>query len=272
MAKLFKYLRIFFLVGWRVIVDYFRYILPMSRHPERYALTKRYNEVRSTIVAVLRHLKLDIRVPELRHTRQRPCVYVCNHVGALDPLIFIAQSEHPVTFVGKKEARKIPVVGRIIRILDGVFLDRDDPFQAVRCFQTVKKKMAEGWSYCIFPEGTREKGEHLGHPLPFHPGSFKIGYMAKSDIVLAATFGSFHAFSGEWGNRSSLVQIRIVETLAYEDYKDRKTVELASYTEEKLALPILTLVQEDKSYIRAGSNKRKGPKWWKNIKYTEEKE
>ena len=270
MAKLLKYLRIFFLAAPRLVFDYFHFILPMSRHPERYSLVKRYNAVRACIVRVLSHLRLDIRGTELKHTREKPSVYVCNHVGALDPLIFIATSIEPVTFVGKKEARSIPIVGRMIGILDGVFLDREDPFQAVRCFQTVKKRMAEGWSYCIFPEGTREKGEQLGHPLPFHPGSFKIGYMAKSDIVLTAGFGTFHAFSSEWGNRSNLVQIRVVETIPYDSYKDRKTVELASYAEEKLALPILTLVQEDKSYIRAGQNKGKCPKWWKKITYLEE--
>ena len=270
MAKLLKYLRIFFLVGPRLIVDYFAFILPMSRHPERYPMVKRYNAVRACIVRVLSRLRLDIRSSEFSHSRQHPCVYVCNHVGALDPLIFIAKSKEPVTFVGKKETRKIPVVGRMIRILDGAFLDREDPFQAVRCFQTVKKKMAEGWSYCIFPEGTREKGEQLGHPLPFHPGSFKIGYMAKCDIVLSACFGSFHAFSGAWGNRSNLVQIHSVEVIPYETYKEKKTVEVASYAEERLALPILTLVQEDKSYVRAGQNKGKCPKWWKSITYLEE--
>ena len=273
MTKLLKYLRIFFLVAPRLVFEYFRFILPMSRHPERYDIVRRYNAVRALIVKVLSRLRLDIRTPEeFPHSRQNPHVYVCNHVGALDPLIFIAKSREPVTFVGKKEARKIPVVGRIIRILDGAFLDREDPFQAVRCFQTVKKKMAEGWSYCIFPEGTREKGEQLGHPLPFHPGSFKIGYMSKAPIVLSACFGSFHAFSSERGFRRNLVQISLAEVIPYEAYKDKKTVEVAAYAEEKLCLPILTLVQEDRSFTRAGLQKEKCPKWWKEITYLEEKE
>lgn len=262
MAKIWKYFRIFMLVGWRVVLDYFRYFLPMSRHPERYEVAVRYKAVRSTIVYVLRHLKLNVRVEKLPCDHSLPRLYVSNHVSALDPLLLITQSEEPLSFVAKKEARKIIVVGRVIRALDGIFLDRDDPFQAVRCFQTMKKKMAEGWSYCVYPEGTREKGEMLGHLLPFHPGSFKIGYMSKCPIVLVATYGSFHAFSNEYGNRSSLVQVREIEMLPYEKYKDVKTPVLASYTEEKLSTPLLALVQNDRAYIRSGENKTKAPKWW----------
>ncbi len=272
MTKLFKYLRIFFLAGGPLILDYFRYILPMSRHPERYDLLKRYNAVRKTIVMVLSRLKLDIRHTPLTHTRDNPKLYICNHVGALDPLVMIATSAEPLTFVGKKEAKKIPVVGRIIKILDGAFLDRDDPFQAVRCFQTVKKKMAEGWSYCVFPEGTREKGEQLGHLLPFHAGSFKIGYMSKCPIVLCANYGSFHAFSNEAFRKRNLVQFKPVEELSYESYKDKKTVQVADYAMEKLSLPVLEMVQADLSFLRAKQYKEKCPKWWKELTYLEERE
>ena len=266
MVKLWKYLRAFALVGWRIVFDYFRYFLPMSRHPERYDIHTRYNAVRSTIIFVLKRLKLDVRMERSTARRDKPILYISNHVSALDPLLLIAQSDEPLSFIAKKEARKIVIAGRVIRALDGLFLDRADPFQAVRCFQIMKKKIAEGWSYCVYPEGTREKGEMLGHLLPFHPGSFKIGYMAKCDIVLVATYGSFHAFSNEIGNRSNLVQVKEVETLSYENYKDIKTTILASYCEEKLSTPLLAMVQNDRAYVRSGQNKTRPPRWWKETK------
>ncbi len=262
MSKFWKYFRIIFICGYRVVWVYFRYVLPYSRHPERYPIEKRYAAIRSLMLYGLKHLGLDVRLDIAKHASS-PLVYVSNHTSALDPLVLIASSEAPLSFVAKKETRKLIYVGRVVRALDGIFLDRDDPFQAVRCFQLMKKRMAEGWSYCIYPEGTREKGELLGHLLPLHPGSFKIGYMAKCDFSIIATFGSSHAFSNEPYRKSYLLQAKEVAYLPYEEYKDMKTPALASLVEEKLAGPLLELVQEDVAYSRDYPKNKKPPKWWK---------
>lgn len=261
MSKFWKYLRIIFICGFRVALDYFRYVLPYSRHPERYPLEKRYAAIRSLMIYSVKHLGLETRYDIPKRDHQSPIVYVSNHTSALDPVILIASSEKPLTFVAKKEARKIVYVGRVIRAIDGVFLDRDDPFQAVRCFQTMKKRMAEGWSYCVYPEGTREKQERLGHLLPFHPGSLKIAYMAKCDLRVIATFGAFHAFSNEPYRKSYLVQAKEVAYLPYDEFKDLKTPALAEIIEDKLAAPLLRLAQEDDAYNRAVPKNKKPPKW-----------
>ena len=266
MRKTWRKIRIFLLCFWRVVFDYFAWILPYSRHPERYPLQQRYDRGRALVLFVLRKLKLNVNVDGLSElTPQEPCLFIANHVGALDPLIHIAISTRPVAFVAKIEAKKIPVVGRFIRAIDGVFLDRNDPFQAVRVFrEAVNFMRKDGASFVIFPEGTRQKNPYGGKANEFHPGSFKIAEMAKCPVYLYAQFGSFHAFGGQKG-RSHLVQLRFLKRFDPSDVASLRSVNLSNQSLMIIDETYPRLVQADKNYESGGKTKDKAPKWWNNI-------
>ena len=269
MRKLLKYIRIGLLCLPRVFFEYFQWILPCSRHPERKSVEYRYRKARSLVVFLLRHMHIDmaeVDIPSLES--DRPCVYCANHLSALDPLVLIALSPRPVSFIAKMEAKKIPIAGRFITAIDGLFLDRDDAFQAVRVFKTAKVKMLQnGYSYCIFPEGTRNKNPYDGKVLPFHPGSLKLAYMAKSPIILFAHFGVFHTFDTSKG-KGRLLQVQKLKELEYPSFQEIKTVELADLLQEEIANVIPTLVEKDRAYFDAKKNKDKPVKWWKNLPVT----
>lgn len=266
MRKAWRRIRIFFLAIWRVVFDYFAWILPYSRHPERYPLQQRYDKGRALVRFVLKKLHLNIQVEGLEDlVPKEPCLYVANHVGALDPLIHIAISPKPVAFVAKREAMKIPVVGRFIRAIDGVFLDRNDAFQAVRVFrQAVNMMHQDGVSFVIFPEGTRQKDPYSGKANEFHPGSFKIAAMAKCPVAVYAQFGSFHAFSNEKG-KNHLVQMHYLRRFEVEEVESLRSVILSSQSLMLIDEAYSHLAMTDKSYIANGKTKDKCPKWWKNI-------
>lgn len=262
MRKYWKLLRLVLLLAPRIVFDYFTWMLPYSSHPEKTPLEKRYAKGRSLVLHVLKHCRFDVRRSGVI-VRDGAQLYCSNHVSAIDPLLLIALSEKPVSFIAKMQARKLPFAGRFIRAIDGLFLDREDPFQAVKVFRLAKKKMEEeGLSYAIFPEGTRQKQPYEGKPLPLHPGSFKLAQMAKCPITLYAQFGSFH-FSDEAKGRRFLLTMKELRRFKTEEVLLLKTTDLARVSEELLSSALPELVASDRAYFEDGSNKLKAPKWWK---------
>ena len=246
--------------------DYFTWILPYSRHPERYPIEKRYAKARSLVIYILRKMRFDLSVYDKNCLgTEVPCLYVGNHVSALDPLALIALSPRPISFIAKKETEKTIAVGRFIKAIDGLFLDRNDPFQAVRVFRAAEKNMKEhGVSYGIFPEGKRSKDPYIGHCAEFHPGSLKLAYKAKCPITIFAVFGTFHGTDKVKG-RSFPLLLRGIEKVRYGEFMEKSTIELSDDIKDKIDAVLPSFIEEDHEYFTSGKSKKPAFKWWKNI-------
>ena len=72
-----------------------------------------------------------------------------------------------------------------MRLLHCVFLDREDPRAALRSLNEATELLKKGYSVCIFPEGTRNKGEE-GTIQEFKSGAFRMASKAKAPIIPVA--------------------------------------------------------------------------------------
>ncbi len=113
-------------------------------------------------------------------TAQRPAVFIFNHRNQVDPVIAAALVRDNWVGVGKKELAKDPVMGPLGKLLDGVFIDRDDPVAAVETMHTVEERARRGLSIVIAPEGTRVDTTEVG---PFKKGPFRIAMAVGIPIV-----------------------------------------------------------------------------------------
>ncbi|EFG74637.1 HAD hydrolase, family IB [Mycobacterium parascrofulaceum ATCC BAA-614] len=113
-------------------------------------------------------------------TAQRPAVFIFNHRNQVDPVIAGALVRDNWIGVGKKELQKDPVMGALGRLLDGVFIDRDDPAAAVETMHEVEDRARKGLSIVIAPEGTRVDTTEVG---PFKKGPFRLAMAAGIPIV-----------------------------------------------------------------------------------------
>ena len=113
-------------------------------------------------------------------TAQRPAVFIFNHRNQVDPVIAGALVRDNWIGVGKKELEKDPIMGTLGKLLDSVFIDRDDPAAAVESLHTVEERARNGLSIVIAPEGTRVDTIEVG---PFKKGPFRIAMAAKIPIV-----------------------------------------------------------------------------------------
>jgi putative phosphoserine phosphatase / 1-acylglycerol-3-phosphate O-acyltransferase len=113
-------------------------------------------------------------------TAERPAVFIFNHRNQADPVIAGALIRDNWVAVGKKELESDPIMGTLGKVLDSVFIDRDDPTAAVESLHQVEERARQGLSIMIAPEGTRLDTTSVG---PFKKGPFRIAMAAGIPIV-----------------------------------------------------------------------------------------
>ena len=113
-------------------------------------------------------------------TAQRPAVFIYNHRNQVDPVISGALIRDNWVAVAKKELERDPIMGTLGKLLDGVFIDRDDAAAAVETLHTAEERAKNGLSIMMAPEGTRLDTTEVG---PFKKGPFRIAMAARIPIV-----------------------------------------------------------------------------------------
>ena len=90
----------------------------------------------------------------------------------------------------KKELRKLPLVGAACEAAGHIFIDRSSPMSAKKSNDDASRKLVNGSSVVIFPEGTRSKDGKLGK---FKRGAFTLASEIKLPIVPLTIKGTFKA-------------------------------------------------------------------------------
>ena len=273
MKRLLKWIAILFKCLPKVTWDYFTYILPYSRHKEKYPLELRYRKARKTILFILKKMKINpLDFDNIKPIESQGKLIIGNHLSFLDPLLLIALSEKPIGFVAKEEARKLPFVGKLITIIDGIFIDRNDPIATLRKFRPLAKLIKENkMGYGIFPEGTRNKFPY-GMMNEFHPGAFKLAQMAELDIQPIVLFGEQRILEEKIICRNYPWQFRQLDPIPLEEIGKLGTSEFAKKVYGIIDKPLQEMIKIDMAYFQDGLEKKKAPKWWKVKKKPEGEE
>jgi putative phosphoserine phosphatase/1-acylglycerol-3-phosphate O-acyltransferase len=112
--------------------------------------------------------------------KARPAVFVANHQSTLDVLVLGALLRHDFTAVAKKEARLDPRMAVIGAVLDPAWIDRSDLAKAKESLDGAARRLRDGTSILILPEGTRMPTPALGR---FKKGAFHLARQAGVPIV-----------------------------------------------------------------------------------------
>lgn len=135
----------------------------------------------------LRMCGITIRTEGLEHITAPPYIFMSNHQSALD--IFALLSSLPLSFkwVAKRELFRIPFLGWGMKRAGYVSIDRNHPREALKAVDSAARKITEGMTIIIFPEGTRS---HDGRLLPFKKGVFSLARRAPVPLVPVGIRGS----------------------------------------------------------------------------------
>lgn len=121
-----------------------------------------------------------------------PVVFVGNHQGYADIFAYCAAlRKFQFAFVAKDDLSKLPFYGEWIRRIESVFIERDDARASLQAINEGIKKIEQGYSLVIFPEGTRSKG---GAPREFKKGSLKLATKPGVPIIPITVNGTYRMF------------------------------------------------------------------------------
>lgn len=201
-------------------------------HVAKYDEPTRYMFLRNLIKVVNKRGRVTIKYFGLSNLpSDNGYILYPNHQGLFDALAIIETHSKPLTTVSKQEVKNVFFIKHVFRILEAKFIDRDDVRASMKVMIDVTKEVKEGRNYIIFPEGTRSKDKNnIGE---FKGGSFKCAMNAKAPIVPVAILDSYKAFDSH-SIKKTTVQIHYLKPLYYEDYKDMKSLEIATYVSEEI--------------------------------------
>lgn len=130
--------------------------------------------------------------------KDQAVLYIGNHRSFFDILLTYVHCPDLTGYIAKKEMEPIPLLSTWMRYLHCLFLDRKDIKEGMKTILTAIEKVKNGISICIFPEGTRNKGNNELELLPFHEGSFKIATKSGCPIIPMSISNSAEIFENHF--------------------------------------------------------------------------
>lgn len=110
----------------------------------------------------------------------RTTIYCANHPSAMDIPILLLTLPVQFRFLAKRPLFHIPFLGWHLRRSGHIPVDRERPREALESLDQAAKKIREGRSVVLFPEGHRSRDCRM---LPFKAGSFYLAIRAGVPIV-----------------------------------------------------------------------------------------
>ena len=173
-------------------------LLIFARPGAKYSIFFEIGKVWSWIYLLLMGILPRPKKYSLQH--KGPFVLAANHSSDIDiPLTFLA-SPSPVVFMGKAELLKLPLFGYFFK-QTSIAVDRSSFRGRKQALLDADKRIKDGYSVCIYPEGGIPSQKHLVGP--FKAGAFKLAVDNHVPIVLMSIYQSKFRL-GDWGEPSSL--------------------------------------------------------------------
>ena len=112
--------------------------------------------------------------------RGKSYVLIANHTSMTDIMLMLKASRNPFVFVGKKELARIPIFGFFYKRVC-IMVDRNNIKSRTEVYERAKKRLDDGLSICIFPEGGVPDEEVFLDE--FKDGAFRLAIAYQIPIV-----------------------------------------------------------------------------------------
>jgi 1-acyl-sn-glycerol-3-phosphate acyltransferase len=169
---------------------------------------------------------IKVRVEGAENCRdEQPCIFASNHQSQTDIPALQGYFLANFRWLAKKELFQVPIWGTAMRRAGYIPVDRSHGRQAMKSLDEAARRIAEGTSVLIFPEGTRSKDGTL---LPFKAGALLLAIKAGVPLVPVAISGSRHVLpKGKLLIRPGTITIRMGKPIETAGYTPRQKNELA---------------------------------------------
>lgn len=179
-------------------------------------------------------IEMNVIIKGKENIPERACCFIGNHTSILDIPLLMDSAGRAMGFIAKKEMLKTPVIGYWMQQYHCVPLDRENARSAIKVIQQGAENIKNGYSMCIFPEGTRSKDGKLQE---FKKGSLKLATKAKAPIVPVAIDGAYRAFEIDRKFKSIDITITFCEPIYTEN--------LTRDEEKDLAMRVRNIIEKE---------------------------
>ena len=170
------------------------------------------------------------RIPE-----DSAVLYIGNHRGFFDIIILYTLVPGLTGFVSKEEIKKVPILNLWMVYMNCLFLNRKDVREGLKTILEGIEKMKSGISMCIFPEGTRSKGESEIDMLPFKEGSFKLAEKSGCPIVPVALRNTANCLEKQFPRiRKTYVTVEFGEPIYMNELEKEDKKFIGAYTRNRI--------------------------------------
>jgi fatty-acyl-CoA synthase len=110
---------------------------------------------------------------------QQPAIYCVNHASYVDFVVLLAILPAGTLFIGKQELLHIPVIGRVLRKLRLIAINRWEFSKNIEDSRRIQEILNQRHSIQVFPEGTFTYASGL---RPFKTGAFHLAVTTQTPI------------------------------------------------------------------------------------------
>jgi len=187
--------------------------------------------LRDMVVLFVRfyHVKLEVIGKENIPTNETFVVYA-NHKSNMDPLLLYVALKTRLTAVGKSTLFKNPIMKNLQLTYGAISIDRENDREALKEILNAIKKIKNGLSMIIFPEGgikTRDAEEMVS----LRAGAYKLVTKGQATILPVSIIGSSEISKRKRYKRKD-IKIIIHKPIKYEEFKDMNTNEIGIKVED----------------------------------------
>ena len=201
--ELMNFLRIPFLLIWRLwfyilmfttIILMVPFLLILTYKESYYHLLWKLIRIWSKVLIYGMGFRLSVQLYQ-EIDANTSYMFCPNHSSLMDPFVLILLSKNPIVFVGKQELVKIPIFGFFYKRAV-IMVDRGNPKSRKRVYERAKKRLQNGVSMAIFPEGLVPSEDVI--LAPFKNGAFSLAIEFDMPIVPQIYFDCKRLFSWDF--------------------------------------------------------------------------
>ena len=205
------------------------YLFPAPKKHKRYFLNSVLSYSSWFIMYSALHVRKKVYKKQL--DLSKPSIIVTNHTSFLDILITLSLSPK-IIIVVKDWVYKSALFGPLVRYAGFIYIG-DGPEANL---EMMKKRVADGYSILIFPEGARSKDDKIRR---FHKGAFFLAKELKLDITPLLTYGCSYVLpKTEYFVKTGSINLKFLlrikaEDLSWGDTFGQRTKSISKYFKEE---------------------------------------
>ncbi len=162
----------------------------------------------------------------------KPHFFAANHQSLLDVVALYEALPVPLLFIVKEELRRVPLLGWYMSAMGMIYVRRRERRRSLEAMQLCGRRIAEGRSILIFPEGTRSRDGSIG---PFKPAAFVPTIDAGAPVVPVAIDGTSRVLpAGGFRVRPGRIRLVVGHPIATAGLERRDRHELARQVREQI--------------------------------------